>query len=334
MKHLLLLTLSVLLLVSCEKELGELTEYESPRIVINALLKAPQDEQPLYLRMTGLTHTSRVEGASVSLFLNGEPYYQHLTEGEDSLLISTRSFKVGDEVSIEVRKDEFRASATAQVLPPISITGIDTLTVMAKRYSTSTDLETHRRLLIHLRQPEDLNPDETYFYRVEIEKEILVPASWSLIGDTVTDVSYKSNEDHHHFSYASDPALSESEGVDQENFSVSFDWLEGMKNLFHVFRSTYFDHGEYTLRLDLPYPNSSRGWSQDVTIRLYTISRTEYNYLMALSAYKTLDSETIYDTEPGITTNVRGGAGFFGIESISTISIHDDHNLLKNGDRY
>lgn len=331
MKHIIYFILCGLLLTSCEQEIGELTEYESPRLVVNAMLTAQQDEQPLRIRMTGLTEATRVDGAEVSLSLNGKPYCQQMTKGEDSLVVSTRDFVPGDVVGVEVRKDGMLATAQAVVPQPIMITGIDTTTVMASRYQWSNDMEPHRRLLIDLQQPEGTNPDETYYYRVEIYKDMILPSSWSVVDDRITQVIYKTDDDHQQFSFAGDPALSETSGLNQEDMAVSFDWLDGMSNLYYVMRSTYFEHGKYTLRLDFPYPFGAgkAGWAQEVRIRLYAISRTEYNYLMALSAYRSLDSETIYDSEPGITTNVVGGAGFFGVEMMTEVTFYDDHGIIK-----
>ena len=326
-----------LLLVSCEKEIGKLTDFEMPRLVVNALITAQDDSQQIRVRVTGLYHAEKVDGADVTLMLNGKEIYSHTTSSEDSLVISTKDFKVGDEVKVDVWKDAMHATASAKVLPPLQIVGMDTLTVMAKRFTTSRDLEPHTQLQVKLRLADGIEPKETYYYRVSVYKNVYTLFSWSLDGEGFVDaVSYRTENDHNSFSYASDAALSESEGVNQENMSVSFDWLEGVKNTYHVFRSNYFENGEYTLRLDFPAPfsGSQNGWSQDINVKVYAISRTEYNYLMALSAYKNLDHGTIYDTEPGITTNVVGGAGIFCVESVDSISFHDDHKIIKVGDNY
>lgn len=336
MKQIFYLAIYILLFCSCEKEIGELTEYESPRLVVNALLTAQKEAQQLRIRMTGPMQVERVEGAEVTLSLNDSLIYSHTTSDEDALDLTTEGFKAGDIVKVDVRKAGMHASASAEVLPPVIITGVDTMTVMAKRYSLSDEMEPHRRMLVHLRQPEGTNTKETSFYRVEVYKTIYEVSSFSVKDDTLADVHYKVDADHTSFSYASDPALCESEGIDQENLSVSFDWLAGVMNTYYVFRSTYFEDGEYTLRLDFPSPYflSEYGWAQYVKIRVYAISRVEYNYLMALSAYKNSDFDTVYDTEPGVTTNVMGGAGIFCVESEASVAIYDDHNLIKDGDRY
>ena len=325
----------MLLLTACERELGELTEYESPRLVVNALITAQADSQIVHLRLTGLAHTSYVNDANVSICRNGEPFCQYTTEGEPADVLPPTDFVPGDVVSIDVRQGEHHACATAEVPAPIIITGLDTMSVQAKRYKWSTDYERHTRYLVHLRLPEGSCDNEMHYFRAEIVKNIYTVSSFSYEGDTLSDVYLKTEDDHTQFSYWGDPALTETENADQENMSVSFDWLDGIENIYHVFRSNYFENGEYTLRLDLPEPYfylQSMGMAQDVRIRIYAISRTEYNYLQALAAMKTLDAGSLFDGEPGVTTNVTGGAGIFCVESMSEISFYEDRNLAKNGD--
>lgn len=336
----------LLLLTACEREIGELTEYESPRLVVNALLTADADSQVVHLRLTGLAHASYISGAEVNICRNGEPFCQYMTEGVYADTLPPTDFAPGDQISIDVRSEsstlgerhtEHHAHAVAEVPAPIIITGLDTLSVQAKRNKWSSSYYRHTRYLVHLRLPEGCRADELQYFRAEVVKNIYTVSSFSVDDDIVSNVSLKIDDDHTQFGYWGDPALTETENADQENMSVQFDWLDGIENIYHVFRSNYFEHGEYTLRLDLPEPyfySPSLGMAQDVRIRIYAISRTEYNYLQALAALKTLDTGTIYDTEPGVTTNVEGGAGIFCVESMAEISFYEDRNLLKDGEHY
>lgn len=326
-----------LLLSACERELGELTEYESPRLVINALITAQADSQLVDLHLTGLTHTSCVSGAEVSISRNGEPFCQYLTDDGPDYVLPTTDFEPGDLISIDVRCAEHHAHAEAEVPAPVIITGIDTLSVQAKRYKWSSEYERHTRYLVHLRLPEGVCADEMHYYRAEIYKNIYTMGACGVEDGIVTELHLNTEDDHTQFGYWGDPALTETENADQENMSVSFDWLDGIENIFHVFRSNYFEHGEYTLRLDLPEPHwylQRMGMAQDVRIRIFAISRTEYNYLQALAAMHTLEAGTLYEGEPGVTTNVTGGAGIFCIESMSEVSFYEDRNLIKIGDDY
>lgn len=329
---------SALLLSACEQEIGDLTEYEAPRLVVNALITAQADSQIVHLRMTGPYQTSYVNDAKVCIQRNGSTFYEYITEGDTpAYVLPTTDFQPGDQVSIDVHQAEHHAHATAEVPAPIIITGLDTMTVQAKRYKWSQDYTRHTRYLVHLRLPESRHTDETVYFRAEVYKDIHTVSSFSLDGDIVSHVFLKTDDDHTLFGYWSDPALTETENADQENMSVSFDWLDGIENIYHVFRSNYFVDGEYTLRLDLPDPyfySPTQGWAQDVRLRIYAISRTEYNYLQSIAAMKTLDTGTIYDSEPGVTTNITGGAGIFCVESMAEVSFHEDRNLLKEGDNY
>lgn len=322
-------------LSSCEKELGELTEHEEPRLYVNALITASADSQLLYIGKTGTLHTQHVPGARVGLSCNGTPCFEGMMPDANSLLITKTDFRPGDRIAIDVQHGALHAQASADVPAPVIITGIDTMTVMAKRHKSSQTYDQHTRYLVHLRLPDDTRAaDELLYFRAEIYKDIYVVSSYSIEGDRVSEVHLKTYDDHTQFGYWGDPALTESENADQENLSVSFDWLNGIENIYHVFRSNYFVHGEYTLRLDLPEPyfyDRRTGMAQDVRIRIYAISRTEYNYLQALSALKTLDTGTLYDSEPGVTSNVVGGAGIFCIESMTEASFYENRQLLKVG---
>lgn len=327
--------LLLLLATSCEKEIGEFTEQETPRLVVNALITAQQENQKMAVSATYLKQPARLQGADVTLSVNGQPVLQHRTTGEGRYIaVPAEKFNPGDVVSVRVQKDDMDASASSAVPFPITIAGIDTLTVSAKTYRWSSEYLPHTRYLVHLQLPEGADYEETCYFRTEIYKVVRWPSSVSFAPDgTLNHVTYKEAEDHTYFGYWGDPALCETENTDQENMSVSFDWLDGIENIYHVFRSNYFVNGEYTLRLDLPHPYSLQwGWDQDVRIRIYAITRTEYNYLQALAALKTLDSGTIYDTEPGVTTNVKGGAGIFCLESVSEASFFEDRSLLKSGE--
>lgn len=332
-----LLLLSALFLGSCEQEIGELTEYEPPRLIVNALITADADEQLLRIGMTGLLHTEHLPEAQVSMTRNGTSFLDETLLHQDSLLIPARDFQPGDRIGVEVRSGSLHAKASAEVPAPIIITGLDTLSVQSKRYKWSSEYERHTRYLVHLRLPEQTPVDQLQYFRAEIDKDVYTVRSYSLDGNIVNEVNLKTEDDHMQFGYWGDPALTETENADQENMSIQFEWLDGIQNIYHVFRSNYFEHGEYTLRLDLPEPysyNPRLGMAQEVRIRIYAISRTEYNYLQALSALKTLDTGTLYDSEPGVTSNVVGGAGIFCVETVAEVSFFEDRNLLKVGENY
>ncbi len=221
-------------------------------------------------------------------------------------------FGPDDEIAIDARHGDLHANARVKVPEPIIITGLDTMTVRVRSSSSNKKLELHTRYLVHLLQPEGCDAGQTHYYRAEVYKDIL---------------SIAVDADHNQFSYSSDPALSESENDSQDDLPIEFDWLAGVANKYHVFRDAYFADGRYDLRLDLPYPYyaSSKDWSQHVTIRICSITETEYYYLQSLAVYTTLDTGTIFDTEPGITSNVEGGAGAFCVESVSAISFIEEH---------
>lgn len=329
MKYYIYIIMSALLLVACEQEIGEFTDYEAPRLVVNALITAGGENQLIRIRQTGITHVSTVTGAEVSMAVNGEEVFSLISDGEDALAISHNDFRPGDVVTISAHKGEMHASASAMVQEPVIITGVDTMLVKVKSSKWSQELEPHTRYMVHLRLPEG-QPRETRYFRVEVVKDIHTTrmsgydeeqGCW-VIGSVNTDT------DHSRFSYAYDPALCETENADQEDYPVQIDWLAGVENLYHVFSSNFFKEGEYTLRLDLPHNlwfAGSGGWDQHVRIRIYSISKTEYHYLQALSAAKYYERDVITNGEPMVPSNVTGGAGIFCVESVAEISFYENH---------
>ena len=326
MKRILILPLTITLLASCEKEVGVLDEKEEPRLVVNAMITAGADSQQVHIRTTGLARAEYAAGADVSIQRNGMVAYSGTADERGSMMFSAKDFTPDDEIAIDARHGSLHANARVKVPAPIIITGLDTIMVRVRRNSSFTNLECHTRYLVHLRQPEGYDSNQTHYYRVEVYKDILSSKKASDQSPTEEQPN-NVDADHDQFSYSSDPALSESENDSQDDLPIEFDWLAGVANKYHVFRDAYFVDGEYDLRLDLPYPfyASSRDWSQHVTIRIYSITETEYYYLQSLAVYTTLDTGTIFDTEPGITSNVEGGAGMFCVESVSAVSFMEEH---------
>lgn len=328
MKYYIYLLFCALFLASCEQEIGEFTDYEAPRLVVNALITAGGENQQIRIHQTGITHVSTVTGAEVSMAVNGEVVFSQISNGEDSLVIAQNNFHPGDVVTISAHKGEMHASASAMVQEPVIITGVDTMLVKVKSSKWSQQLVPHTRYMVHLRLPEG-QPKETRYFRVEVVKDIHTTSMLSHDDelDTLVIGSVNTDTDHSRFNYAYDPALCETENADQEDYPVQIDWLAGVENLYHVFSSNFFDKGEYTLRLDLPHNlwSAGNGWDQHVRIRIYSISKTEYHYLQALSAAKYYERDVITNGEPMVPSNVTGGAGIFCVESVAEISFYENH---------
>lgn len=331
MKQYIFILLTALLLVSCETKIGEFVDYESPRLVVNALITAGGENQQLRIHKTGLTTPELVKGADISIAVNGNEIFSQVSNGEDSLLIVQNDIRPGDLVTISAKKDKMHATALVEVPQPVIITGIDTMMVNVKQNSWSDEIYPHTRYMVHLRLPDTAQKDIQYF-RVEVEKYVFTPA---IMSNDSEAHRYKIDclrieDDHSKFMHTYDPALSETENVDQEGFEVSIDWMEGVENMYHVFRSTFFENGEYTLHLDLPrqwwWENREMGgWDQHVRIRIYSIPKIEYHYLQALSVAKYYERDIINNGEPMIPTNIKGGAGIFCVESMAEITFHEDH---------
>lgn len=100
--------------------------------------------------------------------------------------------------------------------------------------------------------------------------------------DSSATPGYSTWPHKYNFYYGYDPALHEGHQLPQEKKDHGYDWFDQDENYFAVFRSVFFEQGCYTLTLDLERPNNTSakqsGWEQTSTIRVYTISRTEFEY--------------------------------------------------------
>lgn len=329
MKQYIILLLTLLLFASCEKEIGEFSEYESPRLVINVLSSIDKDLH-VNICKTGLTEALPVREYDICLDVNGKEVHRASVKNNGTdYIVPMEGLHPDDRIHIDVTAENLHASAEAIVPQPVSIVAIDTMSVMAKTFSWYSNPSPHTRYMVKLRKPNDSKALQ--YYRVEMTRSHSKVSSFSIENGIIDKITFTEPETDTTFSYANDPALTESEAVDQEGMSVSFDWLDGIKNKYHVFRSSFFKDGEYTLMLDIPQEVTTYNWRQDVNIRIYGISAIEYQYLLALSAFKVYDPD-IFSGEPIMPTNVEGGAGIFCIESVSEINYLEDHVTMKVGD--
>ena len=328
MKYLLPIYMFLFCLTACVQEIGELTEYEAPRLIVNSIFAVGDTTISVDVRMMGVTETRFVSDAQVTLRVNDGASYSLLPDERFRTyrLNDVRlSLQPGDRVEVYVQGGGQHVSASSIVQQPVIIAGMDTCT-SSFPYNLNGMVYDHTRCLVHLQMPE--NVDDMQYYRVEVVRKINVFKS-DAAQDSSATPGYSTWPMKYNFYYGYDPALHEGHQLPQEKNDHGYDWFDQDENYFAVFRSVFFEQGRYTLTLDLERPNNTSakqsGWEQTSTIRLYTISRTEFEYYKVLSAFVDYEPGLIFNSEPVFPTNIEGGTGIFGVESKAEITLYEKH---------
>ena len=328
MRYLLPIYMFLLCLTACVQEIGELTEYEAPRLIINGIFAVGDTTISVEVRMTGATETSFVSDAQVMLSVNDGATFPLLAdERYRTYRLKDTSLKLqpGDRVEVDVQHGDLHASASSIVQQPVIIAGMDTCT-SSFPYVLNGVVYDHTRCLVHLQMPDHV--DDMQYYRVEVVRKINVFRS-DIEQDSCATPGYSTGPMKYNFYYGYDPALHEGHQLPQEKNDHGYDWFDQDENYYAVFRSAFFEQGRYTLTLDLERPNTSAsrqsGWEQTSTIRVYTISRVEFEYFKALSSFVKYEPGLIFNSEPVFPTNIEGGTGIFGVESKAEISLYEKH---------
>jgi hypothetical protein len=289
-------------------DFGEVT----PQLVMNAQMLARENEQVVYLSESTMATLRPLQGAQVTVLVDGKPFATAV-QGEEDDLIATPyyfqgTFPVGSQVKISAKKGSWDAWAQVDVVPGPVISAVDTLRSLERDLDYS--YETFQVKITF----KDLPGDSYYrvgvrgnFEIIQFDAEgntLVVPADFELP-----------------MSGSKDPVL----GGAVAGMSI-FD----MDKTYLAFTDEMFRDQEYTLRLTIdmeqlyPYyyywdqefiPVSSR-----ITSLLFpwleSISREEYDYLNALNNLENFGYTSQVIVEPTtLPTNVNGGLGFVAVRS-------------------
>lgn len=323
--HYLFLLIVTLAIVSCENELSFSTKDNPPKLVMNALINADSVTNVVYLNLTGKEQVTHILNATLTVHVNGK-----LTESLRPLPIPPNAvpqcsftmkgkFTPEDVVRLDAFTDDGQYHAWAEVtIPrrPDNIEEIDTLTVPLTQSGYT------RNHLRHKITIKDLTGEDNY-YRLVMDtrviqtklngnKEIIATQTW------------------HNYNFVSreDVVLTDGQpttGSDEEN-----SMFDTTKNTYGVFNDSRFKNSIYTMTVYVP-SELFRGIDPlgpflseqaDITVRLLSITETEYYYLRALN----LASSDAYDemlSEPiKYPSNVHGGTGIVGASTETSKIIH------------
>lgn len=320
--HYLIILIGTLTIVSCTNELPFNIKDNPPKLVMNALINADSLTNVLFLNFTGKENSNHVLNATVEVRVNGQitetlrPLPPEKEGNRQCRFKITSKFTSGDVVRIDALTDDGQHHAWAEVTVPQrlgEIENIDTITVPLKQYSYTQNF---LRYKITFRD----RPNENNYYRIIVDRQI-----------TVKDFNYETNEyvtqtkHRYYFIIREDVVLTDGQpttGDDEDN-----GMFDTVKNIYGVFDDSRFKNSAYTMTVynqiyNDVFPGYGDNVKTDVTIRLLSITETEYYYLKALNQ---VDSDSYDETinEPiRYLSNVNGGTGMLGISTEVSKVVH------------
>lgn len=292
-----------------------------PKLVMNAQLESQEGEQLIYLSESSQVSLKPVHGAEVTVYVDGKPLATaREVETEDisdkSMNAAAYSFQggfpVGSQVKVSAKKGSWEAWAQADVLPPPSISAVDTLRTLEQEMAGEFE---YTEEVFHVKISfKDLPGDNYYQVGVMAYKQVtLVDAQ----GETREKIYYENLP----MSGGNDPVL----GGAAAGMSI-FD----LGKTYLVFSDEMFRDQEYTLRLSVPaelLSSAPLSWDQEfipayflttttLVPWLECISREEYDYMNALNNLENFGYTSQVIVEPTtIPSNVNGGLGFLAVRS-------------------
>lgn len=330
-----LTALLAIFLCGCNNEIPFNLKENPPKLIMNALISSDNQEDTLYLSMTGQIHTTPVTDATVEVRVNEqliETVYArpvNRTDEYPNQYIITSTFKPGDIVRIDAMTADGQHHAWAEETVPYPIETIEKVDT-ATRYMTNNNyMQKYLQYKIKFHD----RPNERNYYRLIVEEHTVEQRKTETNKDTtVTYLSYD-------FINREDVVLTD--GQPTTNQDANNGLFEVAENVYNVFDDSRFTNTSYTMtvynRANVDY---SWNWHKvthakvDVVIRILSITETEYYYLKSLNA---LDSGS-YDESVGepirFPSNVNGGTGIVGFSSERTyprIKVLNQEIKLEDG---
>ena len=340
MRKIFYLLLVQCLFLACEEEVGLVDDgAEASRLVINALCTTADSIHQIGISRTGITSAKQVPSAKVTLSVNGQEVADGVSDNFGQCRLNAK-LAAGDEVSIRVTDGEDEASATTIIPQPLTVVGYDTLHIRKRTSFDSDRTEPYIRFQIRVRLADGARG--TQFFRLVLNREAgcyYAGTSWDYERDTIVEhihtyeVFDRAYSSPGAYEYDFDPALSENSMKNESEEGI--EWFDGVANDYGLFRSSYFDHGEYTLCIDVKdvmyYYYPDRGHKDICTFRIHSISKAEYDYLWAAAALvNTYEAGVLLSNPPIVPTNISGGTGIFGVSSEAVLHHEDVEKILRD----
>lgn len=356
MKKSIFLFLLSFLAVSCYEEIVIPVGDDEPVGVMNAQLNTLDKVHVIELSVSQKNDVQALTGADVRVFVNGTlatvadeiiplnpdvTYYDGYSSHRGPRVTEytfVMDFRPGDVVRIEAQKGEMVLSSTVTVPAAVPISSVDTSTVkMNFMGETST----------YLQMKTVFNDDPSVsFYRIYgrgIDDVVILDETGEPVPDLTTN-----NEFILWLETGFDPIISEGAG---KTGGADLGALLKSENSYHCFADTPFSGEECTIRpLAHFYPLTDKYYSsfpatgrdiewEDIlkmsrqvrrraVIQLRSLDFAQYHYIKALENLETFGTDMNFLVEPTtLPTNVEGGLGFVGLETVTEYVFYDETRL-------
>ena len=339
MKKILPILMLSFLAAGCYEEILIPTEDKNPVLVMNAQMNTLEKEHTVHLSLSRLSKVEPVPGAEVKVYVNGVATTALEVQEEYPWNRTPYSFEAefhpGDEVRVEARKDAFFVTSTLIVPPPAAIESLDTSSV---RITYMGDTSDYLQLKVRFK---DL-PDRSWY---GVDHYMYDTCEYlDENGEVIPEYVCKDVQMRGGMETDFDPVISEGAG---KTAGGEITALVSASNYFHCFSDDPIQDEECTLRV-LIYPGyvylpkyryatyvpdvmqDEVDWTllQSMPTRIHRSCRfwlrsldfTQYHYLKALNNLENFGNEVSFLVEPTtLPSNVEGGLGFVGIETITEL---------------
>lgn len=305
-----------------------------PVLVMNAQMKTSEDTHYIYLSTSSRSRIRGVEGASVTVQINGgapiqatqapnETDYTTYSESNACPYLFDATLSPGNRVEVKAVSGELSVSSEATVpsTPEIvSVEHISDVPFTSQYSNVYGDADRWDQIKVTVR---DIKGEDSY-YRLGMSVEETYSSAQ---GDSVSVNTFW-------FENTGEPLLSSASG------GSLIDQLTADSNSYNIFSDSSFEDGEYTLKLFCSHDNWNRfteyqgyydymsggmvGLPEGTTykatllVTLYSISHDQYLYIRAigLNQYDMLFSEPV-----STPSNVEGGFGFVTVDTATTFRL-------------
>lgn len=334
------------LAVSCHVEVVIPVGEDEPTGVMNAQLNTLDSSHSVYLSVSQKSGLRALPGAEVRVFVNGAhvasaaevpPPYEGVRE---TTYLFDATFAPGDEVRIEARKGSINLSATVTAPPAVTISSIDTSTVMLTYMG---DMSTYLQAKTSFQ-----DVPGTSFYRVygHLQDEF---AYLDEEGNPIPDLSGVADSGLW-METGFDPVISEGGG---KTGGLDLAALLDAQNPYHCFSDMPFSDRECTIRplfyhggvllpevaygIYIPesMQNDVDSWEalrnlprrvhRRASVQVISLDFAQYHYLKALENLDLFGTEMSFLVEPTtLPSNVEGGLGFVALDTVSEFLFYED----------
>lgn len=337
MKKMIPILLLSFLAAGCYEEVLIPTEDKDPVLVMNAQMNNLEEAHTLYLSVSLLGKVEPLPGASVKVYVNDVLAAEAVERIDEdpwncSAYDFAAEFRPGDRVRVEAVKDALHAVSTLAVPEAAAVSSVDTSSVRIADFDDMTD---YLQMKVRF---QDL-PGDTW-YGVDHR----LTDVWEYLdedGNVVPEYTVRSDL-YGYIETDYDPVISEGAGNTPGGDLAA---LLSASNYYHCFSDTAIADQECTLRV-LTYPwyfylperrsgiyvpetmDYEEGYTTVMNMparvhrscyfRLRTLDFAQYHYLKALNNLEAFGTEVSFLVEPTtLPSNVEGGLGFVGIETIT-----------------